>query len=280
MADHPLTARVMVNRIWMQHFGQGLVSTPEDFGLLGSPPSHPELLDWLAREFVENGWSIKHVHRLIMNSTTWRQRSVGDPAQLELATKLDPDNRWLWRQSLRRLDAEPVRDAMLSVSGLLDASLYGHAIPVARRPDGDVTIADGQNERRRSIYVQVLRGNPLTMLQAYDQPVMETNCTRRGRSTVSTQALTLLNSETVVGYAQAFADRVLKDAPDSPVARAVLLTYAREPTPEELAEFSGFLSQQQARYASSGEVPEAVAKKALADLCQMLLASNEFVYVD
>ena len=278
--DHPLTARVMVNRIWMQHFGQGLVSTPEDFGLLGSPPSHPELLDWLAREFVENGWSIKHVHRLIMNSTTWRQRSVGDPAQLELATKLDPDNRWLWRQSLRRLDAEPVRDAMLSVSGLLDASLYGHAIPVARRPDGDVTIADGQNERRRSIYVQVLRGNPLTMLQAYDQPVMETNCTRRGRSTVSTQALTLLNSETVVGYAQAFADRVLKDAPDSPVARAVLLTYAREPTPEELAEFSGFLSQQQARYASSGEVPEAVAKKALADLCQMLLASNEFVYVD
>ena len=278
--DHPLTARVMVNRIWMQHFGQGLVSTPEDFGLLGSPPSHPELLDWLAREFVENGWSIKHMHRLIMNSTTWRQKSVGDPAQLELATKLDPDNRWLWRQSLRRLDAEPVRDAMLSVSGLLDASLYGYAIPVARRPDGDVTIADGQNERRRSIYVQVLRGNPLTMLQAYDQPVMETNCTRRGRSTVSTQALTLLNSETVVGYAQAFADRVLKEAPDSPVARAVLLTYAREPTPEELAEFSSFLSQQQARYASSGEVPEAVAKKALADLCQMLLASNEFVYVD
>ena len=278
--DHPLTARVMVNRIWMQHFGQGLVSTPEDFGLLGSAPSHPELLDWLAREFVENGWSIKHIHRLIMNSSTWRQRSVGDPAQLELANKLDPDNRWLWRQSLRRLEAEPVRDAMLSVSGLLDSALYGYAIPVARRPDGDVTVADGQSDRRRSIYVQVLRGNPLTMLQAYDQPVMETNCTRRGRSTVSTQALTLLNSDTVVGYAQALAERMLKEAPDSPIARAVLLTYAREATPEELAEFASFLSQQQARYASQGEASEAVTKKALADLCQMLLASNEFVYVD
>ncbi len=278
--DHPLTARVMVNRIWMQHFGQGLVSTPEDFGLLGSPPSHPELLDWLAREFVEYGWSIKHIHRLILNSSTWRQRSVGDPAQLELATRLDPDNRWLWRQSLRRLEAEPVRDAMLSVSGLLDSTLFGYPIPVARRPDGDVTIADGQNDRRRSIYVQILRGNPLTMLQTYDQPVMETNCTRRGRSTVSTQALTLLNSETVVSYGQAFAERLLQEAPEAPVARAVLLTYAREATPDELAEFASFLSQQQARYTTSGDTPEVVSKKALADLCQMLLASNEFVYVD
>jgi len=163
---------------------------------------------------------------------------------------------------------------------LLDSSLYGYAIPVARRPDGDVTIADGQNDRRRSIYVQVLRGNPLTMLQTYDQPVMETNCTRRGRSTVSTQALTLLNSDTAVTYAESFADRVLKEAPEAPVTRAVLLAYSREATADELLEFTNFLAQQQSRYTSSGEAPEVIAKKALIDLCHMMLASNEFVYVD
>ncbi len=278
--DHPLTTRVMVNRIWLHHFGDGIVSTPEDFGTLGASPSHPQLLDWLAREFVENGWSVKHMHRLIMTSSAYRQRSTSDAASYERASTVDPDNRLLWRQRLRRVDAEPLRDAMLAVSGLLDRSVFGHAIPVARRPNGEVNIADGQNNYRRSIYVQVLRGNPLTMLHAHDQPVMETNCTHRSRSTVSTQALTILNSDDAVAYAQAFADRVLKEAPDAPIAFAVLVAWSRESAADELKVLSDFVTEQQLRYSAGGEQPDAARRKALVDLCHMLLASNEFVYVD
>lgn len=303
--DHPLTARVMVNRIWLHHFGEGLVATPEDFGTLGSAPSHPELLDWLAREFVESGWSVKHIHRLIMNSSTYRQRSsteaYGDHQSISrtalaagsepepdanafplitLGTQVDPENRLLWRQRMRRIDAEPLRDAMLSVSGLLDRSMFGNPIPVARRPDGDVTIADGQNDRRRSIYVQILRGNPLTMLHAYDQPVMETNCTRRNRSTVSTQALTLLNSDAAIQYAVALAERALRESPETPSSFAFLAALSREPDADELSMLSEFLTTQQVRYSSAGESAESAQQKALADLCHMLLVSNEFVYVD
>lgn len=305
--DHPLTARVIVNRIWLHHFGEGLVSTPEDFGALGSPPSHPQLLDWLAREFVESGWSIKHIHRLIMTSSAYRQSSqrlaAGDsnsvrptaPAAgsepipdsdanafqlLALGEQIDPDNRLLWRQRLRRVDAEPLRDAMLSAADLLDRGFFGTSIPVARRPDGEVSIADGQNDRRRSIYVQILRGNPLTMLQAHDQPVMETNCTRRGRSTVSTQALTLLNSDATVAYSGALADRAWREAPAAPIQFVVLATFSREATAPEVTEFERFLAEQQARYVARGDPPAAARRTALADLCHMLLASNEFVYVD
>ncbi|MBS0205808.1 MAG: PSD1 domain-containing protein [Planctomycetes bacterium] len=278
--DHPLTSRVIVNRIWMQHFGEGIVSTPEDFGTLGSSPSHPQLLDWLSREFVDNGWSIKHLHRLIMTSSTYRQRSNIDEATQARATKLDPDNRLLWRQRGRRVDAEPLRDAMLCVAGLLDQRLYGTPVPVARRGDGEVTVADGQNDRRRSIYVQVLRGNPLTILQAHDQPVMETNCTRRSRSTVSTQALTLLNSDAAVAYAVAFADRALRESPDAPVHFTVLAALSREPTADELKLLNDFVADQQGRHAAKGVASDEARRLALADVCHMLLASNEFVYLD
>lgn len=276
--DHPLTARVMVNRIWLQHFGEGIVSTPEDFGTLGAPPSHPQLLDWLAREFVESGWSVKHLHRLILTSSTYRQRSAIDVNSQ--ARQFDPDNRLLWRQRIRRVDAEPLRDALLSAAGTLDQRLYGASIPVARRGDGDVTIADGQNDRRRSIYVQVLRGNPLTILQAHDQPVMETNCTRRSRSTVSTQALTLLNSETVVNCAQALADRALKESPDAVLPFVAMTAMSRELSAEELNLLSGFVDEQQSRQVARGVQSDAARRQALADACHMLLASNEFVYLD
>lgn len=196
------------------------------------------------------------------------------------AIEVDPDNRLLWRQRLRRIDAEPLRDAILSVSGLLDQRFFGDAIPVVRRPDGEVSVADGQNDRRRSIYVQVLRGNPLTMLQAHDQPVMETNCTRRSRSTVSTQALTLLNSDAMVAHAAAFGDRALREAPDAPVKLLVLAALSREATTDEVADFEKFLEEQYVRYSVSGNQSEVARHKALADLCHMLLASNEFVYVD
>jgi hypothetical protein len=278
--DHPLTARVMVNRIWLHHFGEGIVATPEDFGSLGSPPSHPALLDWLAREFVANGWSIKNMHRLMMTSSAYRQRSTFDEVAHAQARQIDPDNQLLWRQRLRRVDAEALRDSLLSVAGVLDRSFFGTPIPVTRRSDGEVTVADGQNDRRRSIYVQVLRGNPLTMLQLHDQPVMETNCIRRSRSTVSTQALTLLNSDVMVGYAQAFADRVLREAPDSAVRCAVFAAWSREATTDELAALEKFAGAQQVRYTARGDSPEAGRRNALVDVCHILLAANEFVYID
>lgn len=141
-------------------------------------------------------------------------------------------------------------------------------------------MADGQNECRRSVYVQVLRGNPLTMLQTYDQPVMETNCTRRGRSTVSTQALTLLNSETCNRYAREFADRGLHEASQAPVNWLTKVAWGREASASESQIFDEFLEQQQALYAKNGEPPDSAKRKALADLCHMILAANEFVYVD
>ncbi|MBS0261644.1 MAG: DUF1553 domain-containing protein [Planctomycetes bacterium] len=278
--NHPLTARVMVNRIWLHHLGEGIVSTPEDFGALGAAPSHPQLLDWLAREFVDSGWSIKHMHRLIMTSSVYRQASAVVPAEHTQALQVDPENRLLWRQRLRRLDAEALRDALLDVSGLLDRSLYGRSIPVARRPDGDVTIADGQNDRRRSIYVQVLRGNPLTLLHLYDQPVMETNCTRRSSSTVAPQALALLNSEISAKYANAFAERILRQAPDSIWGRAVQTAWQRAATQEEKGWLEQFAGEQQSRYVTQGLTPDAARRQALNDICQMLLVANEFVYVD
>jgi len=278
--DHPLTARVIVNRIWLQHFGEGLVSTPEDFGTLGAAPSHPKLLDWLSREFVARGWSIKQLHRLMMTSSTYRQLSTFDDARHEQAIKIDPDDRLLWRQRIRRVDAEPLRDAMLHVAERLDQRLYGTPVSVTRKPDGEVIVSNGQNDRRRSVYVQVLRGNPLTLLQSYDQPVMETNCTRRSRSTVSTQALTLLNSDTVVALAQALADRALLEAAEAPVAFAVTAALSHHPTDRESKLLGEFVVEQQARYASRGDNSEQARRNALSDLCHMLLASNEFVYID
>jgi hypothetical protein len=283
---HPLTARVMVNRIWMHHFGEGIVSTPEDFGAMGMPPSHPELLDWLAIEFVERGWSIKQMHRLMMNSGAWRQQSAVDQHAHAKAQSVDPDNRLLWRQRLRRLEAEAVRDAVLRVTGLLDMSQFGSPVPVARRADGEVTVADGANDRRRSIYIQVLRGNPLTMLQAFDQPVMETNCIRRSRSTVSTQALTLLNSDTMQTAADAMSEQLLKDqtlnAADlqSVCTRAVRAAYGRMADSEEIAAMCAFIETQRSVYLSNGKVDPSALHMAVADLCHMLLSSNEFVYVD
>ena len=278
--DHPLTARVMVNRIWLLHFGEGIVSTPADFGAMGAEPSHPELLDWLAREFVEHGWSIKHLHRLILSSSTWRQQSLLHESEHALARQIDPDNRLLWRQRMRRLDAESVRDAILACAGLLDRSFFGNPIPVARRRDGEVTVADGENDRRRSVYIQVLRGNPLTMLQAFDQPVMETNCTRRSSSTVSTQALTLLNSDTLQSAATALADRVLLASPNSPIASAILTVFSRTPNNDELALLSRFVEAQRETHASLGVALEEARRQALVDLCHMLLSANEFVYLD
>ena len=286
--EHPLTARVMVNRIWMHHFGRGLVSTPDDFGVSGAPPSHPELLDWLATEFVRSGWSIKHVHRMILTSSTWQQRSRVTSEHRDAGLAADPDNHLLWRQNLRRLEAEPLRDSVLAVADTLNSRMRGTSQPVARQGDGEVIVAGGSDQNRRSVYVQILRLRPETMLQVFDQPTISINCTQRSTSTVSTQALTILNSDAMVRAATAFADRVLAEQPDVPINHAVLTAFARPATADEQALLSGHLNELTSHYLAQRasdlreqpDVKAACRKQALTDVCHMLLSANEFVYVD
>ena len=245
--------------------------TPEDFGHSGEAPSDQQLLDWLTREFIDGGWSVKELHRLILTSRTYRQRSVLDAR----AVKVDPDNRLLWRQRLRRLEAEPFRDAVLSVSGSLDPTMFGPPIGVARRPTGEFAPA-AETTARRSIYLRNRRSEPVSVLQAFDQPVMEINCVRRRESTVSTQALTLLNSDFMTRAASDFADRVLKEAPNEPIQRAVQLAFGREQSSTEQTTFQEFVSAQTTLHGGGDEA----RRLAVADLCHLLLSSNEFAYVD
>ncbi len=222
--SNPLTPRVIVNRIWLHHFGKGLVATPGEFGKLGTTPSHPELLDWLAAEFVRNGWSLKQLHRLILTSTAWRQASTQAPEQ----TTLDPENRYYSRKSLQRLDAEILRDRMLAVSGTLDRQLFGPPVAIKEDETGQV-IVDGQ-QTRRSLYLRVRRSQPVAMLQTFDAPVMEINCEARPVSTVATQSLMLLNGEFTLEQAGRIADRILA-APAASMPARPELRWPKAPIP-------------------------------------------------
>lgn len=206
--ENPITARVIVNRVWMHHFGKGLVETPADFGRLGVAPTHPELLDWLAAEFISSGWDLKHLHRLMVLSTAYRQSSVRDPQKLEI----DDSNRYYWRKNVTRLDAEAVRDRMLSVSGLLDLTQFGPPVPVKEGQENSAANAAVNNPtpERRSLYIQQRRTQPDSMLQTFDAPVMTVNCERRPSSTVATQSLMMMNSPFVLNLSQAFANRILQ----------------------------------------------------------------------
>jgi hypothetical protein len=278
---HPLTARVLVNRLWVHHFDEGLVATPDNFGRAGSAPSHPALLDWLATELVRRNWSVKAMHRLMVTSSTYRQASGYSAALHATARRVDPDNRLLWRQRLRRLSAEELRDAVLSVAGTLNRQMFGQPVPMWRAGDGEVTAPTGAAGRRRSVYLQVRRSQPLTFLQVFDQPVMETNCTRRSRSTVASQALTLLNSDFMVRQAEEFAGRVKREAPNDPVGYALRLAFQRPATARERKTLAGFLTAQSERYLKQGKRSgERAYQKALADLCHILLSANEFAYAD
>ncbi len=297
---HPLTARAIVNRVWLHHFGTGIVATPGDLGFLGERPTHPELLDWLASEFMRD-WSLKRLHRLIVLSRAYRQSSsapgaatTGSPA------RIDPDNRLLWRMPVRRLEAEIVRDARLAVSGRLYPRLYGPPVPVTPDEAGQVVLgADrrdsagyltgkdvelGPEVYRRSIYVQVRRSRVLTALETFDAPVLEPCCDRRSASTVAPQALFLMNSRNMQESAAAFAARLRREAGSDlrgQVRRAWLLVYARLPGAEELADAEAFVKGQAALYSArprgKGVVP---AEQALAVFCQALLSSNGSLYVD
>jgi hypothetical protein len=196
---------------------------------------------------------------------------------------VDAEDRLLWRQRPRRLEAEAVRDAVLAVSGKLDAKMYGEPVATETRATGEIVAAGEEGAGRRSIYLMVRRSLPVTLLNSFDAPVMETNCTRRQTSTTVTQALALLNGSFLAAQAGHFADRVLREAPDNPAAalqRAYMLAFGRPASPAEQARSRVFLGEQEGRYRSAGDTLEAARRKAWADFCQALLSSNEFVYMD
>jgi hypothetical protein len=306
---NPLVARVLVNRVWLHHFGRGLVGTPSDFGAMGERPSHPELLDWLASDFVEHGWRLKRLHKLIMTSTAYRQSSSRNAS----GDERDPENHLFWRKPVQRLDAEVIRDSILATSGALNQTMFGPPVPV--RPDvhGQIVVGvdktEGDNkmpvevslkgeEFRRSIYIQVRRSRPLAMLHAFDAPVMEVNCDRRQPSTVPTQSLMLMNSAFLLDQAAQFAARLQSDAGDDrarQIARAWQLAFSRKPTEQEASDALNFLSQQSEHLKGLPEPKEENPVKdkktkptpkptpelqALTNLCQALLSANEFLYVD
>jgi mono/diheme cytochrome c family protein len=238
--DNPLTARVTVNRLWQQYFGLGLVETDNDFGTQGTPPTHPELLDWLACEFMERGWSVKALHRLIVTSATYRQASTNRP---ELAV-VDPRNKLLARQARLRLDAEVVRDMALSASGLLSSKIGGPSV-FPPQPDGvyrftqiprDWKASPGADRYRRGMYTHVWRSAPHPGLTVFDAPESSTTCTRRNRSNTPLQALTLLNDQAFMECARKLAARVLREASTADAERiryAFRLSMARRPSATE-----------------------------------------------
>jgi hypothetical protein len=267
---HPLTARVMVNRIWHHHFGRGIVTTLDNFGKTGEPPTHPELLDWLAVEFVEKGWSIKQMHRLLMTSEAY-QMSSQFATEKHLLT--DADNLLWWRYRPQRLEAEIVRDNILAVAGSLDRKMGGKAIfpelskEILASMDKGIwhNTKDGPEVWRRSVYVYRKRGLPLPFFEVFDLPDQNLTCGRRNVSTVPTQALTLMNNEWVLGQAARFADRVASEAGEDAGARvkqAYLLALGREPRAEELRAGVEFLRT-----------------KTVADFAHVLMNLNEFIYL-
>jgi hypothetical protein len=281
---HPLFGRVLANRVWLNHFGHGLVETPADFGALGGRPTNPELLDWLADELVRQGWSLKRLHKLIMTSTVYRQSSRRDPAR----EAVDSENTLLGRFAVRRLDAESLRDRVLQVAGRLDRTLFGPPVPVVENSSGLVDPA--KDSSRRSLYLQVLRTRPVSLLAAFDAPVMTVNCDRRIPSTTPSQSLMLMNSDFILSHAVRVATRLragtehLVRDPAQPaltqqVACAWRLIYQRPITPLELFWTRAFTAGQRQALAEAGSGGD-LELTVLANLCQQLLSSNEFLYVD
>ena len=272
-ADNPLTSRAMVNRIWQHHFGQGLVRTPDNFGKLGERPTHPELLDWLARRFVENGWSIKAMHRLILLSSTYQMSS----AYLPDAAAVDPDNRLLWGMNRRRLEVEAIRDNLLAVSGQLDRTLGGSGFAGGgpRAPKFDV--------KRRSIYLPVLRNGIFDMYQIFDFVDSISQNGKRATTIVAPQALFMMNSPLVIEQAGAFAKQLLEQAELDDVRRvqmAFVKAYARPPTAEESRTAFNYLKDFEERLAATESDAAKRRLSAWQSWCQVLFASNEFIYLN
>jgi hypothetical protein len=287
--DNPLTARVMVNRIWYQHFGQGIVSTPNNFGKMGTQPSNPELLDWLATEFVRKGWSVKQIHRLIMNSETYKMASAY--YQPDSAAK-DSINQFLWRFPIKRLEAEIIRDAVLSASGDLNFEASGPPFfpPVPKsvvsalpsKGKWELTKEDSSTWRR-SVYAYVKRNLKYPMFEVFDQPNASLSCERREVTTVATQALTLFNNDTFLRQAEHLAVRVEREAGRDPAAQIKLLyriAFSREPVDKELKRSLEFLKSETMRGGSGARGVTDFALTPLGELAHVLLNSNEFVYIN
>jgi hypothetical protein len=296
---NPLTPRVMVNRIWQGHFGTGLVASSSDFGVMGERPTHPELLDYLAASFVENGWSIKRLHRAIMLSDAYQESSLTQ----EAAAAVDPDNRLLWRYPRHRAEGEVVRDAMLLTSGRLNLKMGGPGVR-PELPEGVNTAGyaawqvekDEAEARRRSVYVFVKRVLTYPMFEAFDAPTSEESCPRRFSTVAPSQALTMMNDKFVLDWSREFAGRVLNDgglAENQQIERAYRLALSRPPQPDEQKAVSAFLAKQSALigdrltrnekvllpdHLPAGTEPAKAA--AFVDFCHALMSSNEFLYVN
>ncbi|QDV21163.1 Planctomycete cytochrome C [Gimesia panareensis] len=279
--ENPLFARVMVNRIWQQHFGRGLVGSENDFGNRGELPTHPDLLDWLASRFRESRWSLKAMHRLMMNSATYQQSSGYDA----MAAERDPDARLLWRFNRRRLSAEEIRDAMLLVSGNLDAT-PGDAHPFPPVTNWNYTQHNPfyavYPTNRRSVYLMQQRLKRHPFLALFDGADTNASTARRELTTVPTQALYLMNSEFVHQQSEVLARRLMKEAPDaeSRVELAWQITMGRPPAADQLAENREFLKQYAAALGESGVPPESREVMAWSALSRTLLTRNEFLFVD
>jgi len=270
--DNPLTARVMVNRIWQNHFGEGIVRTPSNFGKMGERPTHPELLDYLATEFVQSGWSIKHIHRLIMKSSAYRMASD----DIEANRKIDEDNKLVWRMPRRRVEGEVIRDAVLATAGTLDRGVGGPAVypyidPVlfqssSKRSWNGKAVND-PSTYRRSVYVFSKRTIPLPMLETFDRPDTMSSCGRRNRSTIAPQALILMNNEFIGTQAKHFAQRLEAEAGADTTAQVKLayeLALSRQPRPDEIAKAVDFIQSY---------------PHGLVDFSHALFNINEFVYI-
>jgi hypothetical protein len=302
---NPLVARVMVNRIWHYHFGRGIVSTPGDFGRMGMRPTHPELLDYLSSYFVENGWSMKKLHRAILLSNTYQ---VSSDTQAK-AAEADPDNKLMWRYNRRRIEAESIRDSLLAVSGLLNPQMGGPGVmpPVPPGTLSDLSATavaggwkvdtDAAKQNRRSIYIFVRRNLLYPMLHEFDTANTFEVWHQRKNTVTPSQSLDLLNNEMILGWAQAFAGRVLSDPKVKSetvdqVDRAFRLVYGRRASGEEQKIATAFLDKQtpiMARRLASGKVQmptqipddmDPARAAALVDFCHMLMVSNEFIYIN
>jgi hypothetical protein len=279
---NPLTARVAVNRIWKHHFGRGLVESLDNFGTTGTPPSHPDLLDWLASEFMDNGWSMRHIHRLILNSRAWQQAS----RVTEAHRRHDPENVLISRVPMRRMDAEQVHDSLLVVAGVLNETPYGAPDPVTVRADGLVTAVERDGAWRRSVYVRQRRKEMPTLLETFDLPAMNPNCSERSASTVVTQPLQLLNSEAVHTLASRFAERLESDVggdQEAQIRRAYALALSREPTGREFQlareSLAAFIRYRE-NIEGEPEDSRPASVMALGDFCHTLLNSAAFLYID
>ena len=271
----------------MGHFGRGIVETPENFGARGSPPSNPGLLEWLAAELMDQGWSLKHLHRQILLSRAYRQQSSPGAPGTAAGALADADDRLLWHYPPRRLEAEAIRDAMLSVAGVLDLEMGGPPVPFVAREDGQVILPapegpgrDGVD--RRSVYIQHRRSQPLTFLQVFDAAAEEPNCPARSSSAVVSQALAMLNGDFALRMARSFAARLEREAArrEEEIRSAFELALSRAPGKTELRRALDFLDNQAHLYQDGGVASERdAAARALVDFCGALFASNEFVYI-